>query len=63
MMRPLGIRPVRFPGKEDFHVKGLAKRQGYVNWWEAEMSDYENKAREKRSWKEGVAVDLREVNA
>lgn len=32
-MKPMGQRPVRFPGKTDCHPP-----RGYVNWWEKEMN-------------------------
>jgi hypothetical protein len=42
-MKPMGMKPVRFPGKTDCHPK----RWGLRNWWEVEFDARERKKRER----------------
>lgn len=55
-MKALGLRPVRFPGKEDCHP-----RKGYVNWWENDMNDIGNKAYEKQKARKEILNELRDM--
>jgi len=46
-MKPLGRRPINFPGKEDCHP-----RDGYMNWWEDVIEP--DKRRERRNSKKEI---------
>jgi hypothetical protein len=48
-MQPLGRKPCKFPSKEDIHP-----RDGYINWWEDEMSCKENKKAERQKVKKEI---------
>ena len=50
-MKPMGRKPIRFPGKTDCHPK-----PGWVNWWEVEYSHGENKKGERQQ----IKNDLRQ---
>ena len=56
-MRPMGMKPSRFPGKEDVHPP-----PGYVNWWEVEIENREDKKAErqraKRECRESAVFDV-----
>ena len=51
-MKPLGLKPKRFPGKTDIHPP-----KGLVNWWEADGKE-ENKARHKRDGIKEIEMEL-----
>jgi hypothetical protein len=55
-MKPLGQHPVRFPSKTDCHPP-----KGYVNWWEGEIDDDENKALAKRFTQLEIKEQLAEL--
>lgn len=40
-MRPPGLKPKRFPGKRDWHIRG------FLNWWEAVVAK-NGKARDRQ---------------
>ena len=53
-MKPLGRRPIRWPGKVDHHPG-----KGWINWWESEKHNpKENKALEKRQWKKEIEEEI-----
>lgn len=52
-MQPLGRRPCRFPSKTDCHPP-----KGYVNWWEAEMGNDENKPAERQAARREIAREI-----
>lgn len=56
-MRPMGMKPSRFPGKRDVHPPA-----GYANWWEVEIENREDKKAErqraKRECRESAEIDV-----
>ena len=54
-MKPLGRKSSRFPSKKDFHPP-----KGWVNWWEVDISESGNKAREKEKTKKEIEEELKE---
>lgn len=39
-MKPMGLKPIRFPSKVDHHIRPKSE---YMNWWEDISSPYNNK--------------------
>lgn len=54
-MKPLGLRPCKFPSKIDHHPR----EKGVFNWWEVEMDIPSNK-RDRREAKQSVQKELNE---
>ena len=52
-MQPLGIKPNRFPNKEDCHPP-----KGYCNWWEKEMTIKSPKAKHKQNAEKEVQKEI-----
>ncbi len=44
-MQPMGRKPVKFPGKVDYHPRGGRLN---LNWWEVELGTSENKGGARR---------------
>lgn len=58
-MKPYGrFKKVKFPGKTDFHIQGLARRQGWVNWWEVEFDTSVRRTTIKQSIKKDIKNDI-----
>ena len=54
-MKPMGQKPIRFPGKTDGHFK----KYGLVNWWE-DNGKFENKKGDRLEVKKEIEQQLEE---
>jgi hypothetical protein len=56
-MKPLGRKPLRFPGKKDYHPQ-----KPFRNWWEVENDNDENKVAERQLAKREIIHGLRNTD-
>lgn len=54
-MKPLGQKPCRFPHKIDYHPP-----KGWINWWEDQMSTFENKGGARQQAKRDIQRELQD---
>ena len=47
IMKPYGLADRKKHNFVDNHIKGKAKRQGFVNWWEAEVNTSKKRVRRR----------------